>query len=333
MSDSRFTPLSRRAVLGAAGLLLPAVSATAQNLGAGYPSRPLQFVVGYAAGGTGDVFARIVAERLRVPLGQNVVVENRSGATGTIAAQLVARSAPDGYTILLGQTPEVAIAPRFLASPTYDPLTDLLPVALVANATLGLVVNAASPVRSVAELFAEARKRPGRLTFASSGTGTPGHFGAETLALRGGVPMVHVPYRGASPALTDLLGGHVDFFFSGLPAAIPHVREGRLRLLAVSTAKRVPAVPETPTVQEEGVPDFDFSLWTGLFVPAGTPELVVRRLNEETNRIIVEPAVRARIVQEGGDVVANTPEEFRAFIARELTKYTGVIAATGVKPE
>jgi len=332
MSDVRFALLSRRAALGATGLLLTA-RAQAQNLGAGYPSRPLQFVVGYAAGGTGDVFARIVAERLRAPLGQNVVVENRSGATGTIAAQLVARAAPDGYTILLGQTPEVAIAPRFLASPTYDPVTDLVPVALVANATLGLVVNAASPIRSVVELFAEARRRPGRLTFASSGTGTPGHFAAETLALRGGVPMVHAPYRGAAPALTDLLGGHVDFFFSGLPAAIPHVREGRLRLLAVSTAKRVPAVPDTPTVQEGDVADFDFSLWTGLFAPTGTPEPVVRRLNEETNRIIAEPAVRDRIVQEGGDVVANTPEEFRTFIARELTKYAGVIAATGVKPD
>jgi len=325
---------SRRLLLGAGGALALPAAARAQGGSQGaYPSRPVQVVVTYAAGGTGDVLARLVAERIRGPLGQNVVVENRSGGTGTIGTGYVVRAVPDGHTLVFAQTSEIAIAPRFMPNLPYDPAKDLVPVALVADVTLGLVVNAASPYRSVADLLAEARRRPGGITFASSGTGTPGHFAAEVLALRGGAPMVHVPYRGGGPALADLLGGHVGFFFSGLPAAIPHVREGRLRLLAVSTARRVEASPETPTVQEGGVPDFDLSLWGGFFAPAGTPAPVVGRLNEEINRAIADPAIRGRIVQEGGIVTANTPDEFRAFTARELLKYAAVIASTGVRPE
>ncbi|WP_270934548.1 Bug family tripartite tricarboxylate transporter substrate binding protein [Falsiroseomonas oryzae] len=331
MTDER-SPFAagRRAALG--GVLAALAAPSLARAQAAWPTRPVQVIVPYAPGGTGDIFARLIAERLRPALGQNVLVENRSGASGTLGTQIVARATADGHTLLFGQTPEIAIAPRFLPNAGYNPAIDLMPIALVANASLGLVVNAASPYRSVADLLEEARRQPGRLTFASSGTGTPGHFAAEVLSLQGG-RMVHAPYRGAGPALTDLLGRHVDFFFSGLPAAIPHVRDGRLRLVAVSTARRIPAAPDTPTVQEGGVAGFDFSLWGGLFAPAVTPDAVVRRLNEETNRIIADPQIRDRLIQDGGDVVAMSPQEFRAFAEREMAKYARVIEATGVRPE
>lgn len=319
-----------RAALGglaAAALVKGAVAQPA------WPARAIQVVVPYAPGGTGDLFARMVAERLRGPLGVNVLVENRSGATGAIGTQAVARAAPDGHTLLFGQAPEIAIAKSFVPNLGYDAERDLAPVALVGNAALALVVNAASPYASVADLIAGARARPGVLSFGTAGTGTPGHFAAETLALRGGARMVHVPYRGAAPALTDLLGGHVDFFFSGMPPAVPHVREGRLRLLAVSTARRAPAAPDTPTVQEGGIADFDFSLWGGLFAPAGTPPGVVGRLNEEVNRILGDPAIRDRLIQEGSEVVTASPADFVAMVGREVGKYARVIAATGVRPE
>ena len=322
--------LTRRDALRATALAALPAGALAQTA---WPNRTIQIVVSYAPGGTGDLFARLVAERLRAPLGVNVVVENRSGAAGAIGTQAVARAAPDGYTLLLGQAPEIAIAKSFVPNLPYDPARDLAPVALIGNAALALVVNAATPYTSVADLVAAARERPGRMTFASSGTGTPGHFAAETLALRTGARMVHVPYRGAGPALTDLLGGHVDFFFSGMPAAIPHVREGKLRLLAVSTARRTPGAPETPTVAEGGIPDFDFSLWGGLFAPAGTPTAVIERLNTEVNTILRDPQMRGRLVQEGSDVQETTPAEFTAFVGREVTKYARVIEATGVKPD
>jgi tripartite-type tricarboxylate transporter receptor subunit TctC len=320
--------ITRRGLAGLAALGMAAPSAWAQS----WPARQVQVIVPYAPGGTGDVFARLVAERLRGVLGQNLVVENRSGASGTIGTNAVVRAAPDGYTLLFGQTPEIAIARNFLPDVPYDPASDLAPVALVGNAALALVVNASSPYRTVQELIAGAQARPGSLTFASAGTGTPGHFAAETLARRGGAPMVHVPYRGAGPALTDLLGGHVGFFFSGMPAAAPHVREGRLRQLAVSTARRMPSAPETPTVQEGGIAEFDFSLWGGFFAPASTPAAIIGRLNREVNEILRDAAIRDRLVAEGADVRETTPDQFADFVRSEVTKYGRIIAETGVKP-
>jgi tripartite-type tricarboxylate transporter receptor subunit TctC len=320
------TPSRRAVVTAMAGLMAPAL-ARAQ------PAAPIRILVGYAPGGTGDVMVRIVAERLRARFGHNIVIENRSGAAGTIAAQAVARAAPDGLTLLLGQTSEVAIGKTFTpAMMPYDPEKDLLPVVLIGNATLGLVVNEASPYRSVAELAAAARSKPGGVTYASSGTGTPGHFCGVVLGQMAGGSMVHVPYRGAGPALVDLLARQTDLFFSGLPAAIPHVREGRLRLLAVSTARRSGGAPETPTVAES-FPGFDFSLWGGLFAPAGTPAEIVGRLNRQVNEVLAEPAVRDRLQQEGAEVIPNTPEEFGSFVRAEVAKYARVIQETGVKPD
>jgi tripartite-type tricarboxylate transporter receptor subunit TctC len=313
----------------AAGVLVAfaAVSAVAQQ----WPERPLHVIVGYAPGGTGDVFARLVAEKLREPLGQSVVVENHPGASGAIAAGQVAKAAPDGYTLLLGQLPEIGINPSVMKL-DYDTTRDLAPIALIGNATLALVVNAESPYHSVQDLIAAARKDPGKLAYATAGTATPGHFAAETLARRANAPMLHAPYKGAGPALTDLLGGHVAFFFSGMPAAMPHVKSGRLRLLAVSTAKRAASAPDTPSVQET-VGNFDFSLWGGFFAPAGTSAAIVARLNREVNRVITDPEVRARLVQEGAEVTAYTPEQFAALVRRDREKYARLIAELGIKLE
>jgi tripartite-type tricarboxylate transporter receptor subunit TctC len=318
--------LTRRALL-ATTLAAPALAQGS------YPSAPLRVVVGYAPGGTGDVMIRMVADRIRPLLGQPMVIENRSGAAGAIGAQAVIRAAPDGHTLFMGHTPEMAIARSFLATQPFDAERDLAPVVLVGVATLALVVHADSPWHSVQDLMAAARARPGTISFASPGNGSPAHFAGEVLALRAGAPMVHVPYRGGGPALVDVLAGQVGFFFSGLPSAIQHVRSGRLRLLAVSTARRSPGVPETPTVQEAGVPEFDFSLWGGLFAPAATPPDLIDRVNREVNAVLADPQLRERFSQEGADILPNTPGEFAAFVRQEAVRYAAVIAATGVKPE
>jgi len=297
-----------------------------------WPSKPIRVIVPYAPGGTGDVFARLVSERLRAPLGQSIVVENRPGASGAIGTSMVAKAAPDGYTLLFGQTGEITIN-KSTMSLDHDPSKDLVPIVLVGNVALALVVNADSPYHSVKDLITAAQQEPGKLAFASAGAMTPGRFAAETLALHAHVQMIHAAYKGAAPALTDLLGNHVAFFFSGMPAAIPHVKSGKLRLIAVSTAKRAAGTPETPTVEESGIPGFDFSLWGGFFAPTGTPPEIVTRLNREVNQILADQDVRSRLVQEGADVIANTPGEFAAFVRRQTEKYAQVIAQTGIKAE
>ncbi len=328
---------SRRRGAAACPLLAATLLALAAAFGAqaepAWPAKPIRVIVAYAPGGTGDVFARLIVERLRGPLGQAIVVENRPGASGAIGTALVAKAPPDGYTLLFGQTPEIAINQSVVKNLDHDPSKDLVPVVLVGNAALALVVNANSPYHTVQDLIAAARQDPGRLAFATAGTATPGHIAAETLALRGQAPTIHAPYKGAGPALTDLLGNHVAFFFSGMPAVFPHVKSGKLRLLAVSTARRAAGAPDTPTVEESGIQGFDFSLWGGVFAPARTPAAIVTRLNREVNRILAEQAVRDRLVQEGATVTANTPEQFAAFVRREVDKYAQVIAQTGIKAE
>jgi tripartite-type tricarboxylate transporter receptor subunit TctC len=307
-----------------------ATSAAAQQA---YPTKPIHVIVAYAAGGTGDVFARLIADKLRGALGQSVVVENRPGGTGIIGTQYVARAAADGYTLLLGQTGEIAINKGVMKNIGYDPDRDLTPIILVGNVPLALAVPAASPFNSVKDLIESARKEPGKTAFASSGTATPGHLAGETLALRTQSKLVHVPYKGAGPALTDLIGGHVAFFFSGMPAAMPHAKSGKLRILAVSTAKRTPGTPEIPTIAEQGVPGFDFSLWGGFFAPAGTPVEIISRLNREINQILALPEIRNQLLNDGAEVNANTPEQFAAFVHAEIAKYSQIIQQTGVTIE
>jgi tripartite-type tricarboxylate transporter receptor subunit TctC len=251
----------------------------------GYPSRGVQLVVAYAAGGTGDIVARLIADKLAAALGKPVSVENRASASGIVGAQSVATAAPDGHTLLLGQTAEVAINQHWIKALGYDPEKDVQPIALATTVPLALVISATAPYATLpAMLAASARKE---LTFASAGAGTPGHFAGELLKLRSKSSMIHIPYKGAGPALNELVNEHVDFFFSGFPPAVAQAKAGKVKLLAVSTAKRSPAAPDVPTVTEAaGIADFDLSLWQGIFAPRGTPSDVVARLNAEINKIV-----------------------------------------------
>jgi tripartite-type tricarboxylate transporter receptor subunit TctC len=240
-----------------------------------YPTRTIQVIVAYAAGGTGDIVARSVADKLGATLGQSVVVENRAGASGAIGAHSVATAAPDGYTLLVGQTGEMAVNQHWLKGLNYDPDKDLVPIALAAVVPLALVVPAKAPYSTMPEFLAALKAKP-KMTFASAGIGTPGHFAGELLKLQFDENLAHVPYKGAGPALNDLIGNHVDFYFPGFPAAAPHVKAGTVKILALSSAARSPAAPDIPTVAElTGNKDYDFTLWAGFFAPRGTPQAIV----------------------------------------------------------
>jgi tripartite-type tricarboxylate transporter receptor subunit TctC len=297
-----------------------------------FPSRPITLVVAYAPGGTGDLVARLLSDKLAAALGHSVVVENRAGAGGAIATRSVVASAPDGHTLLVGQTGEIAITPHWNKAAGYDPNKDLQPVALATTVPLALVAPGKATYSTVTEMLtASARKG---LSFASAGAGTPGHFAGEVLKLRTNTNLAHVPYKGAGPALNDLLGGHVDFFFSGFPAAVPYVRAGTLKLLAVSSGKRSSVAPEVPTVAEaSGIGDFDITLWQGFFAARGTPKEIVVRLNAEINRLIVEPDIKAKLVDAGAEVTPMSVDQFEEFVRTEVVKFAAIIKDAGIKPE
>jgi tripartite-type tricarboxylate transporter receptor subunit TctC len=304
---------------------LPAVADT-------YPSRPVTLVVAYAAGGTGDIVARVISERLGRALGQSIVVENRAGASGAIGTRTVVAATPDGHTLLVGQTGEIAITPHWSKGAGYDPDRDLQPVALATVVPLALVAPGKASYSTVAEMLKTAAGRG--LSFASAGAGTPGHFAGEVLKLKTKANLAHVPYKGAGPALNDLLGGHVDFFFSGLPPAVPYVSAGSLKLLAVSSSKRSSIAPQVPTVAEaSGISDFDITLWQGFFAPRGTPKEVVSRLNAEINRILLEPDIKARLLEGGAEVAPMSVDQFAAFVRTEIGKFASIIKDAGIKAE
>jgi tripartite-type tricarboxylate transporter receptor subunit TctC len=316
----------------AAGMTAAAVTmaALAPAQSQTYPSRTIQMIVAYAAGGTGDIIARSVADKLGAALGQTVVVENRAGASGAIGAHSVTSAAPDGYTLLVGQTAEVAINQHWLKGLNYDPDKDLVPIALAAVVPLALVVPAKAPYSTLPEFLATLKTKP-KMTFASAGIGTPGHFAGELLKLRFDDNLTHVPYKGAGPALNDLIGSHVDFYFPGFPAAAPHLKAGTLKILALSSAKRSPAAPDIPTIAETtGIKDYDFTLWAGIFAPRGTPQPVIDRLNQEINKVIEDPDVKARLEAAGAVVAPMSVAQFKDFVQNESAKYLRVIKETGV---
>lgn len=313
-------------IIAVAGVLATLPAAAQQ-----FPSRTVRLVVPYAAGGTGDIVARVLADRLANALGQSVVVENRPGATGAIGSKAVATAAPDGHTILVGQTGEMAINQHWNKALGYDPDKDLQPVALATVVPLALVVPGTASYSTVAEMLTTSKTRG--LSFASAGAATPGHFSGELLKLKTKSNLTHVPYNGAGPALNDLLGAHVDLFFSGFPAAVPHVKSGTLKLLAVSSAKRSGTAPDVPTVAEtSGIKDFDISLWQGFFAPRGTPKDVVTRLHTEINRLLVQPDVKAKLLAAGADVRPVSIDEFAAFTRSESAKFLQIIKDAGLKP-
>ena len=311
-----------------AGLALTAHQSWAQT----YPSQPVRLIVAYSAGGTGDVVARIIADRLASALGQTVVVENRAGASGAIGARSVATAAPDGHTLLVGQTGEIAINQHMIKNLNYDPDKDLQPIALAAVVPLALVVPAKAPYSTMAELIAALPAA--KLTFASAGAGTPGYFAGELLKAETKSSLTHVPYKGAGPALNDLVGGHVDMYFPGMPAVMPHLKSGLLKVLAVSSAKRSAIAPEVPTVAEtSGIKGFDFTLWQGFFAPAGTPKEIGARLNAEINKILAEPETRKKLVDAGAEVTPMSQVQFADFVRTESSKYLRIIQETGLKFE
>lgn len=311
------------AVAISGAVLFPAMGQT-------YPNRPIQLIVAYAAGGTGDIVARSISDRLGAVLGQAVVVENRAGASGSIGARSVTTAAPDGYALLVGQTGEIAVNQHWLKGLNYDPDKDLVPIALAAVVPLALVVPAKAPYSTLPEFLAALKARP-KMTFASAGIGTPGHFAGELLKLQFDENLTHVPYKGAGPALNDVIGNHVDFYFPGFPAAAPHVKGGTVKMLALSSAKRSPAAPEIPTVAEvTGNQDYDFTLWAGFFAPRGTPQPIIDKLNKEINTVLAEPDVKARLEAAGAVVAPMSVGQFKEFVQRESAKYLRVIKQTGV---
>lgn len=327
-----FNPKRRRLLQGAAaGTAL--MLAGAAHAADAYPSKPVTMIVPYAPGGQGDVFARILAERLGTEFKQTFIVENRPGASGAVGSRIVLRAPADGYTLLLGQTGEIAVNPYAMKSLGYDPLREFAPVILVGDSPLVLAVPEKSHYADLAALIAAARAKPDALAYASSGTATPGHLAAAALALGTKTRMIHAPYKGAGQAMSDLLGGHVDFFFSSASAAMPHINSGRLKALAVSSRERLGILPSVPTISEAAVPDFQFSLWGGVFAPAQTPPAVVEQLNAKLNAILAEPAIKSRLEGDGAAVRPNTSQEFTAFVRSEAAKYQNLVQATGVQVE
>jgi tripartite-type tricarboxylate transporter receptor subunit TctC len=324
--------IARFAILFAA-FFSAALSAVLPASAQSFPNRNIHIIVAYAPGGTGDIVARLIAQPLGEALGQTVVIENRAGATGAIGTQAVVSSPPDGHTLLMGQTGEISINQHWIANLSYNAQKDLVPVALASVVPLALAVPARAPYETINDLAKALRdKKP--LTFASAGTGTPGHFAGEFLKLRAKANLTHVPYKGAGPALNDLIGGHVDMYFPGFPAATPLLKAGTVKLLAVSSAKRSGAAPDIPTVAEAiNDPNFDLTLWQGFFAPAGTPKPVVDRVNAEINKILGSPEMQAKLRDAGADVRIGSTEQFAAFTRSESDKYAQIIKESGVKPE
>jgi tripartite-type tricarboxylate transporter receptor subunit TctC len=295
-----------------------------------YPARPIRLVVPFPPGGPTDVLARIVAIRLGERLGQPVVVDNKPGASGMIGADMVAKAAPDGYTLLANASIHV-INPSLYPKTAYDAIADFAPVSNLADVPLVLAVHPKLAARSVKELVALAKSSKTSLAFASAGNATSQHLSGEAFKIVAGIDMLHVPYKGSAPALTDLIGGQVQLMFDSLPSAMPHLKAGTIRPLAVTTLKRSSALPDVPTVAESGYPGFGISTWYGVWAPAATPPAVVQRLSREIAAIVRLPEVREQFAGLGADPVGNTPAEFAEFARAELTKWAGIVKRSGAK--
>jgi tripartite-type tricarboxylate transporter receptor subunit TctC len=296
-----------------------------------YPVRPIRMIVGFAPGGGTDLTARPVAQKLSELLGQQVIVENRPGAAGNIATEQVARAAPDGYTLLMGTIAALAINPGLYGNLRFDPETDLAPVIQVVDATNVLALHPSVPANSVKELIALAKEKS--LSAGSSGIGATGHLAIELFNLMAGVKLVHVPYKGGGPAMSDLVGGQVNLIFATTASSIPHLKSGRIKGIAVTTAKRSALLPDLPTISEAGLPGFDANNWYGLVVPAKTPRAIIDQLNAEVTKVLNMPDVRTTLFNQGLDPAPGTPEQFGAYIKAERAKWAKVIKESGAKPE
>ena len=297
-----------------------------------YPDKPIKFVVPYPPGGGTDVVARIVQQRLQVALGQPIVIDNKGGAGGSLGTDIVAKAAPDGYTVLFTLSSHT-INPAIFPKLPFDTIKDFEPVGLVASLPQLLASNMAVPVRNVADVVAQAKAAPDKFSFASVGNGSPGHLAGELMVLRTGAPMAHIPYRGGGPAVTDVIGGQVPLLWVSIPAAAAQVKAGKLRALAVSTTKRSPAFPDVPTMQEAGVADFEVDSWYAMLVPAKTPRPIIDRLNKALNTVLAEPAIRAQLIDQGADAVGGTPEALAKVIAAEVPKWIKLAKDANIKAD
>ncbi len=322
--------ITRRAAVAAAcvsaatAALLP-LSAGAQN----YPAKTITIIVPFAAGGTTDILARIVAQGMGSELGQPVVVDNRAGAGGNIGGQLAARAPADGYTLFMGTVGTHAINAALYKKMPFDPIKDFAPLTRVANVPNLLVANPSQPFKTVPELIAYAKAHPGKINFGSSGSGSSIHLSGELFKSMAKVDMQHVPYKGSAPAVTDLLGNQIAIMFDNMPSAIQHVRSGKLRAIAVTTATRSPELPDVPTVAESGVPGYEATSWFGMFAPAGTPAPVVAKLNATIVKVLAQPEIKKKLAEQGAEAAGETPEQFAAFIQKESVKWGKVVKESG----
>ncbi len=325
------SPIARTlgaALVAAAATLVATSTANAQT----YPERPIRMVLPFPPGGVTDLLARALAEKLAPRLGQPVVVDNKSGAGTVLASDLVARAPADGYTVLMAAS-SLGTAPLLYEKVGYDAIKSFAPITQVASVVHVLVVNPNLPVKSVAELVAYSKQNPGKLNYASTGTGTSTHLEAELFKSMSTTFMVHIPYRGSGPALVDLVAGQTNVMFDAFGSSGPFIKAGKLRALAVTTAKRSPSIPELPTVAESGLPGYEAMPWLGLVAPAGTPQAVVDRLYREVNEVLKDPEIRERFKGWGLDIIGNTPSEFSTFLRRDIDQWTKVISSAKIKAE
>jgi len=322
-----------RALCFALVALLASGAVIAAEEDAKYPSRPIRFILGYPPGGASDATARVLSAPLTGRLGQQIVIDNRGGAGGNIAAEIAARSPADGYTWFLGNNGILATNPALYEKLPFDPLRDFATVVLVGTQPSVLVVNPALPVKSVGELISLARAKPGQLNYASTGTGTAGHLAGELFKGLAGVDYVHIPYKGGGPAVADLVSGQVQLMFATAASVIPHVKSGRLRALAVSTPARSATLPELPTISETAIKGFDATTWHGVVVPARTPTAVIARINRDINATLSTAEVKDKLAALGIEARGGTPEEFAAYLRSEIPKWAKVVRASGAKPE
>jgi len=327
-----FMPLARLRY-GAIGLALVAGLCVAAAATEDYPDRPITLVVPYAAGGGNDAMARTVADKMSRVLGQQVVVENRGGAGGTIATRQVARSAPDGYTLVIGGTGTLAINPTLYDNVGYDPRKDFAPVGLIGASALVVLVNPAVPAKSIRELIALAAKEPGQFNYASAGVGSGIHLATALFEYMANVKLTHVPYRGTGPALTDLIGGHVAIYFSSLPSAVGLVKDGKVRALAITSSIRSKVLPDVPTAAEAGLPGYEAVLHYGIVAPAGTPRPVIDKLNAALRAALAAPETQLRMAAEGTEPLVSAPEEYAIDIDHEETKWSEIVRKSGAKAE
>jgi tripartite-type tricarboxylate transporter receptor subunit TctC len=311
------------------GLGISAASAQAQT----FPNRPITLVIPFAPGGSTTIVGRGVADKMGELLGEKVVVDNRPGAGGTVGTKAVAKSEPDGYTLVLGYTGTLAIGPSLYKNVGYDPRKDFAPIGMIGNAPNSLVVNPSFPAKTLAELIAYAKANPGKVNFGSAGAGTASHITGEYFARTAGITLVHIPYKGTGPALTDLLGGHIPMAVAPIPASHANVAAGKLRALAVTSTARSSLLPDVPTVAEAALPGFDASLYYGLAAPAGTPRPIIDKLNKALRDALASDEVRKQLTNDGTEITPGTPENYAEFIDKDEKKWAGLVKASGVEPE